>query len=43
MRGLIIGTACFPLLQVHDGEGQPILTWKAWQVLLYLAYWWNLS
>lgn len=32
MRALIIATVCFPLFRIHDGEGQVILTWKAWQV-----------
>jgi len=43
MRALVIATVCFPLFRVHDGEGQVILTWKVWQVFLYLAVWWNLS
>ena len=39
----IVAAACLPLLQVYDGEGHLILTWKAWQVFLFSVYWWNFS
>jgi len=34
---------CFPFLQIYDGEGQSLTTWKAWQVFAYFYLWWNYS
>lgn len=43
MMPLLKDLAFFPLVQVHDGEGQLILAWKVWQVFLFSVYWWNFS
>lgn len=43
MTNLLKHAVYFPLVQVNDGEGRIIMTWRPWQLGLFLYIWWNFS
>ena len=33
----------FPFVQISYGEGNILLSWKAWHLAVYFFCWWNYS
>jgi hypothetical protein len=43
MWGLTMAWLEFPLVRIQLSDHQVVLTMRAWQMAVYLYFWWNFS